>query len=82
MPTVSVESVKLGSILLLAILLFVPVSRIVWVFSVRRLQRRLKRELGDAELQGQLRRARFIALPVTLLFSILFHVQVIFPLYD
>ena len=78
----TIESVKLGSILLLAILLFVPVSRIVWVLSVRRLQRRLDRELTDTERGGQLRRARFIALPLTLLFSILFHTQVIFPLYD
>lgn len=75
------ETWQLGSTLLLALLLFVPVSRIVWVLSVRRLQRRLARELTALEQRGQLRRARFIALPLTLLFSFLFHVQVIFPLY-
>lgn len=75
------ETFQLGSVLLLALLLFVPVSRIVWVLSVRRLQRRLTRELTALEQRGQLRRARFIALPLTLLFSVLFHVQVIFPLY-
>jgi hypothetical protein len=78
----TIENIKIGSVLILAILLFVPVSRIVWVLSIRRLQRRLNRELTATEQRGQLRRARFIALPLTLLFSILFHVQVIFPLYD
>lgn len=77
----TVEILGPVSILLLALLLFMPVSRIVWILSVRRLQRRLARELTSIEQHGQLRRARFIALPLALLFSILFHAQVIFPLY-
>ncbi|MDX1606765.1 MAG: hypothetical protein R3202_11275 [Candidatus Competibacterales bacterium] len=73
---------RLLSVLILAALLLLPVSRIVWVLSVRRLQRRLGRELTTTEQQGQLRRARFIAVFMTLVFSYLFHVQVIFPLHD
>lgn len=65
------------SVLILAALLFLPVSRLIWVFSVRRLQRRLARELSAEEIGGQLRRARFIAVPLTLAFSWLFNFNVI-----
>lgn len=60
------------SALLLAICLFVPICRIVWVLSVRRLQSRIARTLEPDELAGQLKRARFIALFLTAIFSFLF----------
>ena len=60
-------------VLVLAALLFLPVSKLVWVLSVRRLQRKTGRELSDEELQGQLKRARVIAVFVTLVFSLLFN---------
>ncbi len=62
-----------ASVLLLALLLFFPVSRLIWVFSVRRLQRRTGRELGPEELQGQLKRARVIAALVVVVFAVLFN---------
>jgi len=61
------------SILLLAVLLFFPVSKLILVFSARRLQRRLQRELEPAEIVGQRRRARIIAAVVVLVFSYLFN---------
>ncbi len=61
-----------ASVLVLALLLFFPVSRLIWVLSVRRFQRRTGRELSPEELRGQLKRARIIALLVTVLFAILF----------
>lgn len=61
-----------ASVLLLALLLFFPVSRLIWVFSVRRLQRRTGRELSPEELRGQLGRARMIAVFVAIVFSFLF----------
>lgn len=60
-------------VLVLAALLFLPVSKLIWVLSVRRLQKKTGRELSDQELQGQLKRARVIALFVALIFSFLFN---------
>jgi hypothetical protein len=57
----------------LAALLFVPASRLVWVLSVRRLERKLRRPLSDAERQGQLQRARAIALLLVIVFAPLFN---------
>ena len=64
-------------VLLLAALLFYPVSKLIWVVSVRRLQRRLQRELSEEEVQGQLRRARVLAVFVALMFSWLYNVNTI-----
>ncbi len=65
------------SVMVLAALLFIPVSKLVWVLSVRRLQRRNGRELSEVELEGQLRRARVIAVFVTLIFSFLFNANML-----
>jgi hypothetical protein len=65
------------SFLLLAILLFFPVSKIIWVLSVRRLQYKAGRELESAEIEGQRRRARVIGLLLVLIFSYLFNLQLL-----
>jgi hypothetical protein len=67
----------LVSVLVLAALLFFPVSKLIWVFSVRRLQRKLNRELTQTEIAGQMNRARFISIIVSLLFSYLFNISLI-----
>jgi len=67
----------IASVFLLAVLLFFPVSKLIWVMSVRRMQKKLGRELSDAEIQGQLRRARFIAVVVVFAFSYFFNRQVL-----
>ncbi|MCW8906306.1 MAG: hypothetical protein OQL28_03575 [Sedimenticola sp.] len=64
-------------VVLLALLLFLPVSNLVWVGSVRRLQRKLHRQLNTDELQGQKRRARFISLLLVLPFSWLFNLYLV-----
>ena len=64
-------------VLVLAVLLFLPVSKLIWVLSVRRLQRKTGRELSEEELQGQLKRARVIAVFVALIFSFLFNANLI-----
>nr|VFJ50093.1 MAG: hypothetical protein BECKDK2373C_GA0170839_10282 [Candidatus Kentron sp. DK]VFJ54405.1 MAG: hypothetical protein BECKDK2373B_GA0170837_104626 [Candidatus Kentron sp. DK] len=66
-----------GSVVILALLLFFPVSKLVWVLSVRRLERRLGRETTDAERRGQLSRARFLAIFVVLVFSFLFNYRLL-----
>ena len=57
----------------LALLLIYPVSRMMWVLSVRRLQRKLTRELNAEELAGQKQRAYFLGFLVSMLFSFLFN---------
>jgi len=70
------------SVALLALLLFFPISKLVWVLSVRRLQKKQQRELSQEEINGQLARARFISLLMALLFSLLFNINSIgFPGY-
>ena len=65
------------SVAVLAVLLFFPVSKLIWVLSVRRLQRRSGRELSEVELEGQRRRARVIAAFVALIFSFLFNANLL-----
>ena len=65
------------SVIVLAILLFFPISKLIWVLSVRRLQRKLNRELDATELAGQMTRARFVSIFVSLLFSYLFNLNMI-----
>ncbi len=67
----------LFSVVLLAVLLFFPMSKLIWVLSVRRLQRKLGRELSEAEIRGQLTRARFIGIFVALIFAWLFNLNLI-----
>ncbi len=65
------------SVLVLAALLYLPVSKLIWVVSVRRLQRKLGRELDEAEVRGQAKRARFIAFLLCLPFSYLFNLNLL-----
>ncbi len=65
------------SVVVLAGLLFWPVAKLVWVLSVRRLQRKLGQPLTAQELQGQLNRARFIAIILCVVFSALFNYQIL-----
>ncbi len=62
------------SVAVLAALLFLPVARIIWVLSVRRLERQRGEALGEAERRGQLRRARVVGGLVVVGFSVLFNV--------
>ena len=62
-------------VLLLAALLFWPVSNLVWTLSVRRKQRKLKQELNQQEILAQKQRARFIAVIICLIFSLMFNLS-------
>ena len=61
------------SVAVLAALLFLPASRLIWALSVRRLERRGGRALSEAERAGQRNRARFIAVVLSAAFSALFN---------
>ena len=62
-------------VLLLAALLFWPVSNLIWTVSVRRKQKKLKVELTEQEIVAQKQRARFISAFVCFLFSFLYNVS-------
>lgn len=64
-------------VLLLAALLFWPMSKLVFVLSVRRLQRKLERPLNEKEIAGQVNRARVISVFVSVLFSYLYNLSTI-----
>jgi len=64
-------------VLLLAALLFWPMSKLIWVLSVRRLQRKLARALDEKEIAGQITRARVISVFGSLLFSFLYNASTI-----
>lgn len=61
------------AVIVLALLLFFPISSFIWVMSVRRLERKLGKQLTEQERQGQRTRARVIAVFVALTFSLLFN---------
>lgn len=61
---------------LLAAMLFLPVSKLMWTVSVRRQERKLERKLTEAETTGQLRRARFLSFFVVTTFALLFNYNV------
>jgi hypothetical protein len=65
------------SVAVLAGLLFLPVTRLIWTLSVRRLERRRGQPLTDEEQKGQLRRARVAGLLTAVPFSALFNYQVL-----
>ena len=65
------------SVLVLAGLLFIPASKLIWVMSVRRLQRKTSHELSESEIQGQKNRARIIALVLVGVFSWFFNLNLL-----
>ncbi len=58
---------------LLAAMLFFPVSKLVWTLSVRRQERKLERKLDEAEIRGQLQRARVLSVFLVAVFALLFN---------
>ena len=63
--------------LALAAALWWPAGRMIWVLSVRRLERKLDRKLEAGEIDGQKRRAWLISAALCLLFSALFNVRLL-----
>lgn len=65
------------SVVVLTVLLFIPVSKLVWVLSVRRFERRLGQPLSGPEREGQRNRARLLAIVLCAAFSALFNYQLL-----
>ena len=56
------NSYYLISVIILALLLYYPVNKMIFVLSVRRLERRIGKQLNDDQKNGQLKRSRFISI--------------------
>ena len=65
------------SVVVLAALLFLPATKLIWVLSVRRLERKTGSALSEADRNGQLNRARLLALFLVVVFSLLFNVSML-----
>tara|TARA_B100001245_G_scaffold53727_1_gene36094 strand:- start:434 stop:658 length:225 start_codon:yes stop_codon:yes gene_type:complete len=65
----------LAGIVLLSIALYFPVNKLIWVLSVRRLERKYKKKLTDVERKLQRNRARFISIILVIIFSYFFNLK-------
>ena len=65
------------SVIILALLLYYPVNKMIFVLSVRRLERRIGKQLNDDQKNGQLKRSRFISIILILCFSCLFNINIL-----
>ena len=69
------------AIIALALMLFFPVSNIIWVLSIRRSERKMGQKLTREQAGGQKVRARVIAVVLVLTFAWLFNLQLYSRLY-
>ncbi len=71
------NSYYLISVIILALLLYYPVNKMIFILSVRRLERRIGKQLNDDQKNGQLKRSRFISIILILCFSCLFNINIL-----
>ena len=69
------ELFYLLSVTFLAILLYYPVNKLIFILSVRRYEKKIGKTLSDEELRGQLIRSRFITIILIIFFSSLFNLN-------
>ena len=69
------NSYFLISFIVLAVLLFFPVSKLIWVLSVRRLEKKFNNKLSQTQIDEQRTRARILAIILVLIFSYLFNLS-------
>jgi hypothetical protein len=65
------------SVIILTLLLYYPVNKLIFVLSVRRLEKKTGKNLSKMEKSGQLKRSRFISIILILLFSCLFNINIL-----
>jgi len=70
------ELFYLLSVMFLAILLYYPVNKLIFILSVRRYEKKIGNSLNDKELKGQLIRSRFISIILIVIFSSLFNLNI------
>lgn len=62
-----------GSTLVLAVLLYFPIRKLIWVASIRRLERHQGRPATDQERAERLRIARILAAMIAVTFAFLYN---------
>ncbi len=62
-----------GTSFLLALLLYFPITKLIWTIQVRKLERKLGRATTENEREQQHRRAKMIAGVIAITFSFLFN---------
>ena len=72
----SVNYFYIVSVIVLVLLLYIPVNKMIYVLSVRRLSRKINSNLSETQLKGQLIRSRFITIIVLFIFSCLFNFKI------
>jgi hypothetical protein len=65
------------SVIILTLLLYYPVNKLIFVLSVRRLEKKTGKNLSHMEKSDQLKRSRFISIILILLFSSLFNINIL-----
>ena len=65
------------SVIILTLLLYYPVNKLIFVLSVRRIEKKTGKNLSNMEKSGQLKRSRFISIILILLFSCLFNINIL-----
>ena len=65
------------SVIILTLLLYYPVNKLIFVLSVRRLEKKTGENLSNMEKSDQLKRSRFISIILILLFSCLFNINIL-----
>jgi len=65
------------SVIILTLLLYYPVNKLIFVLSVRRLEKKTGKNLSNMEKSDQLKRSRFISIILILLFSCLFNINIL-----
>ena len=69
------ELFYLLSVTFLALLLYYPVNKLIFILSVRRYEKKIGNSLTDEELRGQQIRSRFITIILIIFFSSLFNLK-------
>ena len=64
------------SVLVLSAALYIPVNKLIWVLSVRRIEKKSKSKLNEYQRNLQKNRSRFISILLVFIFSYLFNIQI------
>ena len=64
------------SVLVLSAALYIPVNKLIWVLSVRRIEKKSKSKLNEYQRNLQKNRSRFISILIVIIFSYLFNMQI------
>ena len=65
------------NVIVLSLLLYYPVNKLIFVLSVRRLEKKIGKQLNNIQKSGQLRRSRFISILLIIIFSCLFNINIL-----